>query len=94
MYEEVGFCPHGWILVSLPALEDAPSACHVVLSHLHCGCVGSKGYFCFCLFLNLTHFGKSWMKSTGRWLPLHDFLSSDKGVGWLVLQLEFTPKGE
>lgn len=29
------------------------------------------------------------MKSMGRWLPLHDSLSGDKGVGWLVLQIKF-----
>lgn len=41
--------------------------------------------------LNLTHFGRSWMKSVGRWLPLRDILSEDKGVGWLVLQIKSRP---
>lgn len=90
----------GWVLSSrlgfgfVTAWEDAPSARHAVLSHLHCRRVGSKGSFCLYQLLNLTHFGRSWMKSTGRWLPLRDSLSGDKGVGWLILQIEFRPKGK
>lgn len=32
-HKEVGVCPHGWLLAPLPALEDVPSACHLVLSN-------------------------------------------------------------
>ena len=48
-----------------------------------------QGLLCLCWLLSLTHFGRSWMKDVGRWLPLCDILSGDKGVGWLVLQMEF-----
>lgn len=33
-YKKVGFCPHGWVLVSLLALGDAPLGCHAVLCRL------------------------------------------------------------
>lgn len=50
-----------------------------------------QGLLCLYRLLDLTHFGRSWMKSVGRWLPLRDIVSGDKGVGWLALQIKFGP---
>lgn len=90
----------GWVLSSrlgfwLPYLLWGMLCWHVMQFYVACdcccGCVGSKGSFCLYRLLTLTHFGRSWVKSMGRWLPLRDSLSGDKGVGWLVLQIKFRP---